>query len=177
MSTLTDEQWALVAPLFPPPSPYDRNHGCGCNHSCGCGRGRGRPSLDQTDPGHNRRVLDAILYKLRERLPWYDLPVGPPAYFPPWPTCYRRYRRWQKDGILDKVFATLFLHLRHIGELDLVDALHSGRLAIHRQDGRLLLQATDPALQGTWQLDVARLFFALALQKNFAFFKSKILRP
>jgi hypothetical protein len=143
---LTDEQWFLIAPFFSPPSPYDR----------------GRPSLDQTDPGYNRRVLDAILYKLREQVPWYDLP----AIFPPWPTCYRRYRLWRKDGTLDNVLGFLFLHLRYVGDLDIGQALRSGRLAIFRQGHRPVLYALDPALQDTWQLDVARLFLAFAVQKG-----------
>jgi transposase len=141
---LTDEQWALVAPLLPPPSPYDR----------------GRPSHDLADPGHNRRLLDAILYKLRENIPWYDLPSGPPAFFPPWPTVYRRFRFWRKDGLLTHVIRTLFNDMLERGGLSVPTALETGRLSIDHRDGQMILLA-EPALQGTWQLDVARLFFAL----------------
>jgi len=48
---LTDEQWAIVGPLLPPPRP----------------RGR-RPTVDR------RRVLDAILYQTKNACGWRDFP-------------------------------------------------------------------------------------------------------
>ena len=47
---LTDEQWRLIEPILPPPSPADR----------------GRPPIDR------RAVLDGILWKIRTDNPWYD---------------------------------------------------------------------------------------------------------
>ena len=48
---LTDDQWAIVAPLLPPPRP----------------RGR-RPTVDR------RCVLDAIFYQAKNGCVWQDLP-------------------------------------------------------------------------------------------------------
>jgi transposase len=57
---LTDEQWAVVAPLLPRPRRR--------------ADGRGRPWRDPRD------VLDGILWVLRTGAPWHDLPTRYPSY-------------------------------------------------------------------------------------------------
>jgi hypothetical protein len=57
---LTDEQWRLIEPILPPPSPSDR----------------GRPPLDR------RAVLNGILWKFRTDYPWYDMPPDYPPTRP-----------------------------------------------------------------------------------------------
>ena len=70
-SDLTDEQWALVEPLLPPPSTG------------------GRPEK------HPRReIVNAILYVLRTGCAWRMLPRD----FPPWQTVYWYFKRWRDDG-------------------------------------------------------------------------------
>ena len=58
---MTDEEWAVIAPLFPPP------------------KGRGRPR--KTDL---REVVNAIRYLVRTGCGWEMLPSD----FPPWQTVY-----------------------------------------------------------------------------------------
>ena len=77
---LTDEQWAIVAPLLPPPRP----------------RGR-RPTVDR------RRVLDAILYQTKNACTWRDLPRD----FPNPTTVYRYFETWRDDGTLAAVYEAL----------------------------------------------------------------------
>jgi putative transposase len=67
---LTDEQWALLDPLLPPPKP------------------RGRPRADL------REVLNGPLYLNRTGCQWRRLPHD----FPPWSTVHTGYRRWRTDG-------------------------------------------------------------------------------
>jgi putative transposase len=67
---LTDEQWALLDPLLPPPKPL------------------GRPRADL------REVLNGILYLNRTGCQWRLLPHD----FPPWSTVHTWYRRWRTDG-------------------------------------------------------------------------------
>ena len=62
---LTDEDWALIADVFPPPAAT------------------GRPRCDP------RRVLDGIFWVLRTGSPWRDLP----ANSGPYTTCYHRFLR------------------------------------------------------------------------------------
>jgi transposase len=76
---LTDEQWELIADLFPAPS------------------NTGRPPTDR------RLAIDAILWILRSGAPWRDLPEE----FGPWQTIYGLFDRWNENGLLDKVLHRL----------------------------------------------------------------------
>ncbi|MBN2550286.1 MAG: transposase [Anaerolineales bacterium] len=135
---LTDQQWRLLQPHFPPPP-----------------RGaRGRPPVD------NRPILEAILYKLSTHTPWYDLAPPHPSY----QTCYRYYRRWHRSGFLYHTFRLLYADLRDRGGLDLQQALHDGRLAATFYRRRLHLTTYDPTLRGTWQLTTALLILPLIEQ-------------
>src|SRR3954447_482752 len=84
-SDLTDEEWALVEPLLPPP-----------------GEG-GRPEK------HPRReVGDAILYVVRAGCSWRQLP----ADFPPWQTVYWYFARWEEQKVTEAMPAALREQLR-----------------------------------------------------------------
>ena len=75
-SDLSDEQWAVIEPLLPPPSTG------------------GRPEK------HPRReIVNAILYVLRTGCAWRMLPHD----FPPWQTVYWYFKRWREDGVVDQV--------------------------------------------------------------------------
>ncbi len=77
---LTDAQWALLAPLIPPPKPG------------------GRPAK------HDRRELvDAMLYWLRAGCAWRLLPHD----FPPWRTVYHYWRVWRRQGLWERVLSRL----------------------------------------------------------------------
>lgn len=77
---LTDQQWAIIEPLLPPPRP--RGH---------------RPSVDP------RRVLDAILYQTKNACTWRDLPRA----FPNHTTVYRYFEQWRDDGTLAALYEAL----------------------------------------------------------------------
>jgi transposase len=70
-SDLTDAEWQILAPLFPPPART--------------GRHRSWPM---------REVINAIFFMLRGGCPWRMLP----EHFPPHQTAYRRFNR---PGVLD----------------------------------------------------------------------------
>jgi putative transposase len=77
---LTDQEWALLAPLIPPPKPG------------------GRPAV------HDRRELvDAMLYWLRAGCAWRLLPHD----FPPWKTVYHYWRAWRRAGVWERLLAAL----------------------------------------------------------------------
>lgn len=77
---LTDDQWAIVAPLLPPPRT----------------RGR-RPTVDR------RRILDAIFYQAKNGCVWEDLPRDLPHDS----TVYAYFERWRDDGTLAAVYEAL----------------------------------------------------------------------
>lgn len=79
-SDLTDGQWKLVEPMIPP-----AKHG-----------GRKR-STDM------RQTLNAILYVVREGVRWRSLPHE----YPPWPSVYRYFRDFKRDGTWQKIHDTL----------------------------------------------------------------------
>ena len=92
---LTDEQWALVAPVVSTSSRRDDS--------------RGRPWREP------REVLSGILWVLRHNAPWRALPDS----FPSHQTCRRRFQQWLNDGRLKLVLEALAEDLRLRGGIDL----------------------------------------------------------
>ena len=76
---LTDEQWNLIADVFPEPERT------------------GRPPRDR------RQVMDGILWILRTGSPWRDLPDA----FGPWATVWDLFDTWNHDGTLQAVLDRL----------------------------------------------------------------------
>ncbi|WP_237658101.1 IS5 family transposase [Rhodococcus ruber] len=86
-SSLTDAQWAVIAPLLPRPSP----------------RLGGRPAV------HPRRlVVDTILYVLATGCAWRLVPHD----LAPWSTAYRIFAAWSADGTWARIHDTLRDRLR-----------------------------------------------------------------
>ena len=79
---LTDGQWALIAPLIPQADPG------------------GRPRKAPT-----RELVNAIVYFLGAGMAWRLLPHD----LPPWQTVYYYLRRWQREGVWDRVHHTLIM--------------------------------------------------------------------
>jgi putative transposase len=50
-----------------------------------------------------RAVADAVFYVLKTGCPWRFLPVD----FPPWTTVYRYFRRWEVDGVVERMHDVL----------------------------------------------------------------------
>jgi putative transposase len=79
-SDLTDEQWAVLEPLLPPPWPG------------------GRPR--KTDL---RDVVNAIFYRNRNGCTWRALPHD----FPPWRTVYNYFQEWRDNGTWQRIHDAL----------------------------------------------------------------------
>jgi transposase len=92
---LTDELWAVIEPLLPPPKPKPKG---------------GRPPIP------NRNALTGILFVLKTGIGWEDLPqeMGCGSGM----TCWRRLRDWQKAGVWKKLHSTLLAHLNAADQLD-----------------------------------------------------------
>src|SRR5689334_15662647 len=84
---LSDEQYALLAPLIPPAKPG------------------GRPRT--TDM---RRMLDGLFYLVRTGCQWRHLP--PPPAFPPWRTVYGYMRAFADAGVWESIRHHLVVMLR-----------------------------------------------------------------
>jgi transposase len=77
---LTDAEWELVRPLLPPQRPPT-----------------GRPRHD------HRTLLHGILWVLRTRSSWRDLPLECGK----WETAYQRYRLWHRTGLWRRLLTVL----------------------------------------------------------------------
>ena len=100
-SELTDEQWRLIADLF----PHDPRTGQ-----------RGRPAIEP------RACVEEILWVLRSSVRWKDLPDR----FPSYPTCWRRFRQWTTNGVWTKASSQLLRVLDRQGRIDLSETLADG---------------------------------------------------
>ena len=77
---LSDAQYEKIAPLLP-----------------GKSGDAGRTAAD------NRLFVEAVLWIVRTGAPWRDLPVC----FGSWNSAFRRFRRWSRKGIFEKIFNAL----------------------------------------------------------------------
>ena len=85
-SDLTDAEWERLAPLIPDAKPG------------------GRPRKTEM-----RAAMNAILYLLRTGCPWRYLPRGG---FPPRSTVYNIFRKFQREGVWEAIWAELHASLR-----------------------------------------------------------------
>src|SRR3954467_1571751 len=92
---VSDELWALVAPLLPPEPPKPKG---------------GRPRVAE------RAALPGSILVLKSGIPWEMLPqeMGCGSGV----TCWRRLRDWQEAGVWDRLHRAL---LDRLGEADQID--------------------------------------------------------
>jgi transposase len=78
--TLSDAQWARVAPLV---------------------------AGKEGDPGrsgdNNRMFVEGVLWIARTGAPWRDLPTP----FGNWFSVWKRFRRWAEKGVFERIFVAL----------------------------------------------------------------------
>ena len=72
-----DAAWEKVAPLLP-----------------------GKASDPGATAKDNRLFLEAVLGRVRTRVPWRDLPSG----FGHWNSVFQRFRRWVRAGVFERLF-------------------------------------------------------------------------
>ncbi|WP_222105773.1 transposase [Paraburkholderia sp. BCC1885] len=80
---LSDEDWSRVAPLLVEPASSRT----------------GRP---RSDP---RQLLNGILWVLINGEKWHHLP----STFPAQQTCYAKWLKWKREGVMDAVLTALAL--------------------------------------------------------------------
>ena len=87
---LSDEQWAVIAPMLPPPAET----------------GRRRSDL--------RKIINGIFWSVRTGAPWRDVP----RRYGKWQTVYDWFNRWRKDGFWDRVLEALQMRLDDQKQID-----------------------------------------------------------
>ncbi len=114
MFWLSDEQLARLKPYFP------LSHG-----------------VARVD---DRRVLSGFIYVLKRGLQWRDAP----REYGPHKTLYKRFVRWSRMGIFDRIFRALS-SLPDTPEQLQIDATH---LKVHRTASSLLKKGLFPETLG-----------------------------
>jgi transposase len=92
---VSDELWAIVAPLLPPEPPKPQG---------------GRPRVP------DRACLTGIIFVLKSGIPWEMLP--PEMGCGSGMTCWRRLRDWQEAGVWDRLHHVLLDRLGEAGHID-----------------------------------------------------------
>ena len=92
---VSDELWAIVAPLLPPEPPKPKG---------------GRPRVP------DRACLTGIIFVLKTGIQWEMLPqeMGCGSGM----TCWRRLRDWQQAGVWDALHLALLDRLGEAGRID-----------------------------------------------------------
>jgi transposase len=133
---LTDEQWAVIAPLIPE-SPRRAD-------------GRGRPWKP------SREVLDGVLWILRTGAQWHDLPER----YPPYQTCHRRYQAWVREGTLERILEALANDLKERGDLDLSECFIDGTFVAAKKGGTRWERPSGAKVRSSWQWQTALVFLS-----------------
>jgi transposase len=132
---LTDVQWELLKSLVEPKTPAKR---------------RGRPWTE------TRAVLEGVLWILRTGAQWAEMPTK----FPPYQTCHRRFQRWVREGVLDKVLRRLAGDLQARGDLDLAETFIDASFTGAKKGAVLLVQHAAAKGPRSWQLRTAMVFLS-----------------
>lgn len=102
---MSDAQWALIEDLLP-----RSEHARGPNFK------------------NNQQIVEGILYRLRTGVPWRDLPDS----FGPWPTVWKRQRRYAADGTWDRILVALAAMADDNSALDWVVSIDSTVVRAHQ---------------------------------------------
>lgn len=137
---LTEEQWALIAPLVVEKPRIKRRKI----------DGRGRPRVPA------REVWNGILWILRTGAPWHDLPDR----YPPYQTCHRRFQEYCRNGLFEKVLRTLAEDLRERGGLDLSETFIDGTFAPAKKGGGKWDPPVGAKGPRSWPLQTALVFLS-----------------
>jgi len=137
---LTDEQWALIAPLVADKPRIKRRKV----------DGRGRPRVPA------REVWNGILWILRSGAPWHDLPDR----YPPYQTCHRRFQEYCRSGTFEAVLKTLAEDLRERGGLDLSETFIDGTFAPAKKGGSTWVLPVVAKAPRSWQWQTALVFLS-----------------
>src|SRR3954463_16194194 len=74
---LSDEEWAILAPLI--------------------------PAARRSRRVDDRRIMNGIFFVLRTGIPWRDLPER----YGPYTSAYNRFNRWSRRGVWKRIFDAL----------------------------------------------------------------------
>ena len=131
---LSDRQWALIEYFFPAPKRRRDK--------------RGRPWAS------NRECVDGILWVLRTGARWRDLP----SEYPSGPTCWRRLRQWEEQGVWLQAWRAMLAALNHDQLLDWDETFLDGSFVSAKKGALELAKPSGARARSGWYWSMARGF-------------------
>ncbi len=113
-SQLSDQQWEIIADLFPETPPRPRG---------------GRP------PYSNRECLEGILFVLLTGCRWKDLP----RTFPSKSVCHQRFQKWSQLGVFQQAWLRLLMMKKQLGQINLETIIGDGTFIPAKKGGITLV--------------------------------------
>ncbi len=132
---LTDEQWQKIEPLIPKQVRGPKG---------------GRPRAD------DRLVFEGILWVCRTGARWKDLPDR----YPHPSTCWRRLRKWEKEGVFKDMWRAFLSELDHKGALDWDEVFVDGSFFPAKKGARESGRPSGVREQSAWYWSMARVFLS-----------------
>jgi len=150
---LTDEQWEIVGALIP--------------ERVKSKDGKGRPEKHS-----DRAVLNGILWVLRTGAAWADLPER----FPSGSTCYRRFSRWVKEGVLRHILEEMARHLEDAGGIDLSECFIDGMFVVAKKGDPRWERPSGARVRSSWQLQTLLVYHSQCTRLLLARMRSPLSR-
>jgi transposase len=138
---LTNEQWKRIEPNILSSAPAEDP--------------RGRPARNP------RQVLDGIMWIMRTRAPWKDLPQR----YPPYQTCHRRFQQWVKQGVFRRIAQELVEDLNERGKIDIREAFIDGSFAPAKKGVLLSARQSVAKAPRSWQSQTLLVFLSPLMLK------------
>lgn len=148
---LTDEQWAILGPLI----PEERRRA----------DGRGRPIVHD-----NRSVMNGVLWILRTGAAWEDLP----NVFPSYSTCFRRFSRWVREGVMRQLLEALARDLEERGDINLAECFIDGTFVVAKKGGSKWERPSGAKARSSWSLRTLAVFLSPCTRLLLAHMKSPL---
>lgn len=120
--TITDDMWKLIEPVLLEDAPPSAT---------------GRPREDW------RRLLDGIIFRLRTGCQWNKLPQE----FGDDSTIHRWFQRWNKNGVMERLWATMVAQCEELGAVFWKWQSADGAMCKARFGGK----KDRPESDGSWQ--------------------------
>ena len=148
---LTDEQWAVLQPIIPPPPRRPD--------------GRGRPWRDA------REVLNGVLWMLRTGAQGKDLPER----YPPYQTGHRRFQHGGRAGVFERLLQALATDLQERGALALSECFIDGTFVVAKKGGSGWERPRGVRVRRSWRLQTVLVFLSPSTLRLLRRMKSPLL--
>ena len=104
----------------------------------------------------DRAALNGILWVLRTGAGWADLPER----FPSGSTCFRRFSRWVRQGVLRAILEALARDLEDRGKINLSECFIDGTFVVAKKGAAAWERPSGAKVRNSWQWQMAMVFLS-----------------